>query len=229
MPKKISPEMKARAVRMVLEHRDDYPSVRAAAQAVAKQLGLGPETVRRWVVDAEVDAWDPAGNHDRRAGRDQGPQGEDPPARGGQPDPACQRQAHLDPALCRQGVSFHVPSTPRRDHRCDSGLGVWGHRGLSSAFFRRCCRKTESRVLKNVEHLPCNCFVAGTAVQTSKGATLIEKVRPGDQVWAKNLTTSENEPRPVTGLFHKTAATLMTITLATGGTVVVTQEHPFMA
>ncbi|HOA65979.1 MAG TPA: IS3 family transposase, partial [Phycicoccus elongatus] len=64
MPKKISPEMKARAVRMVLEHRDDYPSVRAAAQAVAKQLGLGPETVRRWVVDAEVDAWDPAGNHD---------------------------------------------------------------------------------------------------------------------------------------------------------------------
>jgi hypothetical protein len=48
-------------------------------------------------------------------------------------------------------------------------------------------------------------------------------------VWAKNLTTSENEPRPVTGLFHKTAATLMTITLATGGTVVVTQEHPFMA
>ena len=25
MPKKISPEMKARAVRMVLEHRDDYP------------------------------------------------------------------------------------------------------------------------------------------------------------------------------------------------------------
>ena len=137
MPKKISPEMKARAVRMVLEHRDDYPSVRAAAQAVAKQLGLGPETVRRWVVDAEVDAWDPAGNHDRRAGRDQGPQGEDPPARGGQPDPACQRQAHLDPALCRQGVSFHVPSTPRRDHRCDSGLGVSGHRGLSSAFFRR--------------------------------------------------------------------------------------------
>ncbi|CCH69030.1 hypothetical protein BN10_130044 [Phycicoccus elongatus Lp2] len=122
-----------------------------------------------------------------------------------------------------------MPSTPRRDHRCDSGLGVSGHRGLSSAFFRRCCRKTESRVLKNVEHLPCNCFVAGTAVQTSKGATLIEKVRPGDQVWAKNLTTSENEPRPVTGLFHKTAATLMTITLATGGTVVVTQEHPFMA
>jgi transposase len=56
MPKKISPEVKARAVRMVQEHQQDYPSVTAAAQAVAKQLGLGRETVRRWVVDAEVDA-----------------------------------------------------------------------------------------------------------------------------------------------------------------------------
>lgn len=56
MPKKISPEVKARAVRMVQEHQQDYPSVTAAAQAVAKQLGLGRETVRRWVVDAEIDA-----------------------------------------------------------------------------------------------------------------------------------------------------------------------------
>jgi transposase-like protein len=56
MPKKISPEVKARAVRMVQEHQQDYSSVTAAAGAVAKQLGLGRETVRRWVVDAEVDA-----------------------------------------------------------------------------------------------------------------------------------------------------------------------------
>lgn len=56
MPKKISPEVKARAVRMVQEHQQDYPSVTAAAAAVAKQLGLGRETVRRWVVDAQVDA-----------------------------------------------------------------------------------------------------------------------------------------------------------------------------
>ena len=55
MPKKISPEVKARAVRMVAEHREDYPSVTAAALAVARQLGLGRETVRRWVVQADVD------------------------------------------------------------------------------------------------------------------------------------------------------------------------------
>ena len=55
MPKKISPEVKARAVRMVREHQQDYPSVTAATLAVAMQLGLGRETVRRWVVQAEVD------------------------------------------------------------------------------------------------------------------------------------------------------------------------------
>jgi transposase len=48
MPKKVNPELRARAVRMVQEHQQDYPSQTAAAQAVAKQLGLGRETVRRW-------------------------------------------------------------------------------------------------------------------------------------------------------------------------------------
>lgn len=43
MPRKISPELKARAVRMVQEHQQDYPSVKAAAGAVAKQLGRGRE------------------------------------------------------------------------------------------------------------------------------------------------------------------------------------------
>jgi transposase len=56
MPKKVSPELRARAVRMVLEHQQDYSSQTAAALAVAKQLGLGRETVRRWVVQAEVDS-----------------------------------------------------------------------------------------------------------------------------------------------------------------------------
>ena len=56
MPKKINPELRARAVRLVAEHQQDYPSQTAAAQAVAKQLGLGRETVRRWLVQTEVDA-----------------------------------------------------------------------------------------------------------------------------------------------------------------------------
>jgi len=61
MPKKITPEQKARALRMVAEHQQDYSSVTAVCQAVAKQLGLGRETVRRWVVQAEVDGGGRAG------------------------------------------------------------------------------------------------------------------------------------------------------------------------
>ncbi len=42
-------------MRLVSEHRQEYPSLTAAAEAVSKQLGLGRETVRRWVVQADVD------------------------------------------------------------------------------------------------------------------------------------------------------------------------------
>lgn len=55
MPKKIDPQVKERAVRLVREHQQEYPSTTAAAAAVARQLGLGRETVRRWVVQADVD------------------------------------------------------------------------------------------------------------------------------------------------------------------------------
>ena len=61
MPKKIDPELKVRAVRLVNEHQQEYQSVTAAAAVVAKQLGLGKETVRRWVVQAQVDAGDRPG------------------------------------------------------------------------------------------------------------------------------------------------------------------------
>lgn len=56
MPKKIDTELKARAVRLVTDHAGEYPSLTAAAAAVAKQLGVGTESVRRWVVQAQVDA-----------------------------------------------------------------------------------------------------------------------------------------------------------------------------
>ena len=56
MPKKIDPEVRARAVRMVQDHAQEYPSQTAAAAAVARQLGIGRESVRRWVIQAEIDA-----------------------------------------------------------------------------------------------------------------------------------------------------------------------------
>ena len=47
---------KARAVRLVREHRDDYDSEWAAMKAVSGRLGMNAETLRKWVRQAEVDA-----------------------------------------------------------------------------------------------------------------------------------------------------------------------------
>ena len=55
MPKKIDPKVKERCVRQVLEHVAEYPSLTAAAEAVARREGVGKESVRRWVVQAQVD------------------------------------------------------------------------------------------------------------------------------------------------------------------------------
>lgn len=56
MPHKIDPAVKARALRMFAEHRQDYPSDTALVEAVAKKVGVGRETARRWLVQVEVDA-----------------------------------------------------------------------------------------------------------------------------------------------------------------------------
>jgi transposase len=55
MPKRIESEVRERALRLLDSHGGEYPSSTAAAEAIAKQLGVGRETVRRWAVQAEVD------------------------------------------------------------------------------------------------------------------------------------------------------------------------------
>lgn len=61
MPKKIDPALRERAVRLVLEHRAEYPSTAKAIAAFARQVGVGTESLRRWVVQAEIDAGDREG------------------------------------------------------------------------------------------------------------------------------------------------------------------------
>lgn len=56
MPKKIDPAVKERALRMVSEHRGEYSSLTACCAQVGRRLGLGKETVRRWAVQADIDA-----------------------------------------------------------------------------------------------------------------------------------------------------------------------------
>ena len=50
-----SPEVRARAVRMVLEHQGDYPSQWAAICSIASKIGCAGETLRKWVRQAERD------------------------------------------------------------------------------------------------------------------------------------------------------------------------------
>ena len=42
-------------MRQVLEHLPEYPSLTAAAEVVARREGVGKESVRRWVLQAQVD------------------------------------------------------------------------------------------------------------------------------------------------------------------------------
>ena len=46
---KYSPEVRERAVRMVSEHRADYPSQWAAIQSIAAKIGCTPQTLDNWV------------------------------------------------------------------------------------------------------------------------------------------------------------------------------------
>ena len=61
MPSKYDENTKARAVRLVREHRDDYDTEWAAIRAISARLGMSAETLRKWVRQAEVDAGEAAG------------------------------------------------------------------------------------------------------------------------------------------------------------------------
>ena len=54
-------EVRERAVRMVLEHRRDYPSQWAAISSIAAKCGMTTETLRKWVRQGEVDSGGRAG------------------------------------------------------------------------------------------------------------------------------------------------------------------------
>ena len=53
--KRYPPEVRERAVRMVFEHTEEYGSQWAAIRSIAGKIGMSPETLRRWVRQAERD------------------------------------------------------------------------------------------------------------------------------------------------------------------------------
>jgi transposase-like protein len=50
-----SPEIRERAVRMVREHRGDYPSLWATIESLAPKIGCVPQTLNEWVKRDEID------------------------------------------------------------------------------------------------------------------------------------------------------------------------------
>ena len=45
---KFSPEVRERAVRLVQEHRGEYPSLWAAVESIAPKIGCVPQTLLEW-------------------------------------------------------------------------------------------------------------------------------------------------------------------------------------
>jgi transposase len=58
---KYSPEVRERAVRMVFEHQAEHESQWAAIVSIAGKIGCTPESLRKWVRQAERDQGKRAG------------------------------------------------------------------------------------------------------------------------------------------------------------------------
>tara|TARA_R110002073_G_scaffold304290_1_gene473005 strand:- start:37 stop:360 length:324 start_codon:yes stop_codon:yes gene_type:complete len=66
---KFSPEVKERAVRLVQEHRGEYPSLWAAVESIAPKIGCVPQTLLEWVKRAEIDVGERPGTTTAEAQR----------------------------------------------------------------------------------------------------------------------------------------------------------------
>ena len=53
---RFSTEVRARAVRMILEPEHAYPNQSVAIMAIAPKIGCGRDTLRRWVKQSDIDS-----------------------------------------------------------------------------------------------------------------------------------------------------------------------------
>ena len=60
-PSHFSPELRQRAVRMVLESKGEYDSMWATVESIAPKIGCSATTLLKWVNQSQVDSGDRPG------------------------------------------------------------------------------------------------------------------------------------------------------------------------
>ena len=64
---RFSPEVRERAVRMVLDNQGQHSSHWSALLSISTKIGSAPQTLKYWIKKAEVEA----GRHPKRDGREE--------------------------------------------------------------------------------------------------------------------------------------------------------------